>query len=260
MKNYIFIALLCIATLFSIACSKKQIEIGRNNPDKELQKCMKLSEKKQFEEAVECLEIFKSRFPRTEYSRMAEIAIADNYFQNKEYLLAADAYNLFIRLHPTSPKSDYAYYRLGLSYLKETPKAIDRDQQYLDEAVQYLRLTLMSFPNSPYKEAATEALKDARNRVAARIYYIGNFYYRTGEYRAAIPRFLDIVNDYSETDVVPITLYKLVLSTSKINRIDDAKLFFSKLNIEYPTSEWTKKSEKKLNKYIKKAENKKDDF
>lgn len=252
MKNLKLVPSLVLVGIFFVAgCAKEKWEIGKDEPQIEIQKCLKLSEKKDFEEAIECLEIFKSRFPQSAVSAEAELAIGDNYFNKKEYLLAADAYLMFAKMHPTHPKSDYAYYRLGLSYLKETPKPIDRDQQYLEKAIYYLRLAVQSFPSSSYHAAAVESLKDARNRVAKRNYYIGRFYYRTGEYFAAIPRFLDIVNDYPETDVVPISLYKLVVATGKLKNTNDAKLFFSKLEMEHPQNKWTKKAEGKLKSYIR---------
>ena len=244
---------LCLGWVASLTnCGKEGFTIGRGTPDHEIQKCMRLSEKKRFEEAIECLEIFKSRYPQTVHSREAELAIADNYFNNKEYLLAAETYHTFIKLHPGSPRSDYAYYRVGLSYLKESPKAIDRDQQYLDEAIYYLRIAVGSFPDSPYHEAAVHDLKDARNRVARRNYYIGNFYYRSGEYKSAVPRFIDVVNIYPDTDVAPKALYKLVIAAGKLKKLDQAKLFYSKLSVDYPDSEWTKKAEPKLESIIKK--------
>jgi len=252
MKKIKFISLGLILAIAISACSKEELKIGRNNPQAEIQKCMKLSEDKQFEEAVECLEIFKSRFPRTQFSTQAEISIGDNYFKQKEYLLAADSYMMFTRLHPRSPSIDYAYYMLGLSYLKETPKAIDRDQQYLDEAIYYLTIAVKRFPKSKYRNDAVRDLKDARTRVAERTYYIGNFYYRTGEYKSAIPRFIDVINDYPETHIVPKSLYKLVVSAGKMQQVEDAKLFYSKLEIHHPDSKWTKKAEEKLGKYIKK--------
>jgi len=255
MKNRPIILIILLLVLLSThfaACKKDELKIGRDNPQFEIQKCMRLSEKKKFEEAIECLEIFKSRFPQTTLGTQAELSIADAYFNKKEYLLAADAYLIYVRMHPTSPQSDYAYYRLGLSYLKQTPEAIDRDQQYIDKAIHYLRLTATAFPSSPYHEAAVESLKDARSRVARRVFYIGRFYYRTGQYKAAIPRFLTVVNDYSETDLVPPALYKLVVSTGKLQKVNDSKLFFSKLTLDYPDSKWTKKAEGKVRKYVKK--------
>lgn len=245
---WIFFVLGLIIT--ASGCAKNEWSInGKGEPQIEIQKCIKLSEDKNYEEAVECLEIFKSKFPRTKYSLEAELYIADNQFDQKEYLLAADTYNTYVRMHPTGPKLDYAYYRTGLSYLKETPKAYDRDQQYLDDAVKYLRASVAAFPDSPYKDAAVESLKEARLRMAKRIYYIGRFYYRFGEYKAAIPRFVDLINDYPETDLVPITFYKLIVAAAKLNEIDEAKLYYTKMSMDFPNDKWTKKAEKKLAKF-----------
>lgn len=245
------IACLILYTVSS-GCAKNGVKISRGEPGDEVQKCLKLSEQKKFQEAIECFEIFKSRFPKTPYSIEAELAIADNYFNKKEFLLAADSYLAFTKMHPISPKTDYAYYRLGLSYLKESPKAIDKDQQYLDDAVYYLRIAATSFPNSPYREAAQASLKDALGRLAKRNYYIGRFYFRTGEYIASIPRFIDVVQNYPEAEIVPKALYKLVVANGKLRRIRDAKLFYSKLAVEYPDNEWTKKAEGKLSAYVRK--------
>ena len=41
----------------------------------------------------------------------AELYIGDNYFR-REYF-AADSYQSFIKLHPTHPKTDYAYYAMA---------------------------------------------------------------------------------------------------------------------------------------------------
>ena len=254
MKKHLILLLIpaLITNLMITGCGKSKWQIGQGAPQAEIAKCMKLSENKQFEEAIECLEVFKSRFPQTPFSREAELSIADNYFNQKEYLLAADSYMMFVKMHPTSSKIDYAYYRLGLSYLKETPKTIDRDQQYLDKAIHYLRITVATFQGSEYHEAAVESLKDARGRVAKRNYYIGRFYYRTGQYLSAILRFLDVVNDFPESELVPEALYKLVISSGKLQRTSESKLFYSKLEMEYPNSKWTERAEKKLTRYIKK--------
>jgi outer membrane protein assembly factor BamD len=255
MKNkapILLVFALITLSLLATGCGKNEWKIGKGDPQFELQKCLKLSGEKRFEEAVECLEIFRSRFPQSAYANEAEVAIGDNYFNNKEYLLAADSYLMFVKMHPTHPKVAYAYYRLGLSYLKESPKAFDRDQQYLDKAISYLRVAVSSFPDSEYHEAAVTALKEARLKVAKRTYYIGNFYYKSGQYLAAMPRFFDVINDYPETEMVPKTLYKMVVASGKLNNLNDAKLFYSKLSMQYPDSKWTPRAEKKLSKYVKK--------
>lgn len=246
------ILIMLAAFALTTSCAKEPINIGKGAPQDEIQKCMKLSDKKRFEEAVECLEIFKSKFPQGEYSTKAELAIGDNHFNRKEYLLAAQTYETFIKMHPNSADSEYAYYRTGLSYLKESPKSIDRDQQYLEKAINFLRVAAEGFTKGSYHEAAVTSLADARSRVAKREFYIGRFYYKTGQFVASIPRFITVANDYPDTVLAPEALYKLVNASGKLRMVDDSKLYYSKLMTEYPNSEWTKKAESKVKHYVEK--------
>jgi hypothetical protein len=65
MRKWPLLLLLPALVAISGACTKKSFKFSGDETDEQaIQKCMKLSEKKRFQEAVECLEIFKSRFPR----------------------------------------------------------------------------------------------------------------------------------------------------------------------------------------------------
>lgn len=249
-KEIIFFAVFC---LFFSACAKKKLDIGRENPEKEIQKCMKLSEKKLFQEAVECMEVFKSHFPKSQWGIEAEIHIGDNYFRQKEYLLAADSYQSFTKLHPAHQKTDYAYYKSGLSYLKETPKAIDRDQEYLDDAIANFEIVIRGFPDTPYLNLAQTYLTEAKAKLAKRSFYIGRFYYKTGEYLAAIPRFQEVADNYRDTGLADRALYFATLANIKLDRLEEAKATFSKMSLEHPNSKYIPVLEKKLIKAVKKS-------
>ena len=232
--------------MFQVSCAKKEVEVGRENPEVEIQKCMKYSEKKQFEDAVECLEIFKSHFPKSQWGIEAEMMIGDNYFRKGEYILAAESYLSFLKLHPMHPKADYAYYKVGLSYLYQSPKALDRDQEYLDDAIQYFELVLRSYPNTPYLSITKTYLLDARTRMAKRNLYVGRFYYRTGEYIAAVPRFEVVYDNYKDTGLGEKALNYSTLSNIKLNRFEAAKANYSLLLMQYPGSKYIPKLQKRL--------------
>lgn len=242
----IFYFILIVPVLLGLACGKKNLNIGREDPEKEIQKCIRLSEKKRYEEAVECLEIFKSRFSETPLGQEAELRIADNYFQQKEYLLAADTYQAFIRLNPFHQLVPYAAYRTGLSYVREAPKAIDRDQQYLFQAIDHLEFTVRNFPNNPYAEKAQKELDTALEKVAARHLYVGRFYFRTKEYRAAIPRFEEIDRNFSNTPSHVKALYYWGISYIKLDQTEDAERIALQMRAFYPEHKLTKRLVKKL--------------
>jgi outer membrane protein assembly factor BamD len=235
----IFILLIC-------ACSKEEVMIGRDAPEVEIKKCHELLDDKDYEKAIQCLEMFKSRYAQTSLAQEAELKIGDTYYDKKEYLLAAESYIAFVKLYPNHTKSDYAYYRIGASYLKESPKAIDRDQEYLDDAIKYLAFVVRNYPRSTYYDLAAKDLDEALTRLARRNFYIGRFYYRTGEYIACLPRFADVVTDFPGSGLVDRSLYMITMANLKLGRIEDAKFAYSKLATDFPGSKWTKKAEKKM--------------
>ena len=249
MKRFFPITLLCIAILWG--CAKQTVSIGNEPPDVEIKKCQKLMDSRDYEEAIQCLEMFKARYSHSPLAQEAELKIGDAYYDRKEYLLAAESYGAFLRLYPTHPKADYAHYRIGACYLKESPKAIDRDQEYLDDSMKHLAVVVRYYPRSTYYDLAARDLKEARQRIARRYFYIGRFYYRTGEYIACLPRFADVVRDYPDSGLVDHALYMMTLANLKLGRIESAKYTFSKLLMDFPSSKWTRKAEKKMHKYIK---------
>ena len=235
--------LLAFAFALLAGCARETFDIGKEDPETELKKCVSLSQRKHYEKAVECLEVFKSRFPQTQQGQEAELKIADTYYNQGQYLLAADTYLSFIKLFPAHPQMDYALYRAGLSYLKEAPKAIDRDQTYLVKAVEQLQIALRAAPNSPYQEAIIRDLSVAQDRLARRIFYIGRFYYRTGEYISASLRFGELVGLYPKSPLVPKTLFLLTKTNLDLGRKEDARKAVETLLQEHPNNRWTNKAQ-----------------
>lgn len=230
--------------LLLTGCGKETFDFGKEDPEAEIARCTRLSEKKHYEKAVECLEIFKSRFPQTPQGQEAELRIADNYYHQGQYLLAADTYLAFVQLFPTHPQIDYALFRAGLSYFRESPKAIDRDQEYLLKAVEQFETALRVTPKGTYREAILKNLHIAMERLARQVYYIGNFYYRTGEYIAAIPRFQELVGKYPESSLVPKSLFRLTKAHLTLGQKEQARQAVEKLLQMFPKNPWTKKAER----------------
>ena len=193
MKRLIIGSVLC--SLLGTGCAEKEPFNASLPPQDLYAQCETLQNKKKHDNAVNCFETLKSRYPGTAEAALANLKIGDVHFQKKEYLVAAETYRSFIKLYPAHSRLDYAYYRAGLSYLKESPKAIDRNQEYLDDAIRYFEIILKYYPQSKFYPINKEQWEEARRRVASRAYYVGRFYYRGGEYLAAIPRFTEVYQE-----------------------------------------------------------------
>lgn len=226
-----------------VSCASGGPKVTGSGPEDQLQSCLKLSEKKKFEEAIECLGALKTRYPKSSQGQEAELRIGDNYYRKKEYLLAAESYKGFIRLHPLHERVDYAFYRLGSCYLAESPKAIDRDQEYLDDSIKNFKIVINGFPSSTYLDIAQRDLSKARLKIARRSFYIGQFYYRTGEYIAAIPRFMEVAQEYPESGLGPESLYKAIHAAVALKQYDTAREAFSLMSTQYASSPLTTRAQ-----------------
>lgn len=251
MKKQLSHLALIVLLLSLAACggAKKKSKLGftgRENAEQAFAKCVQLSTKKKFQESIDCLEIFKTRFPNTEYALQAELKVGDAYYLKKEYLLAAETYQFFTKLHPDSDKLDYAFFKMGMSYLKATSKKIDRDQEHLPKAIDSFALVLSQFPDSAYYRQAKFYHDQARRMVAKRVFYIGNFYYKWGEFRAAAPRFEEVFQQFNGLGLDQKALYYAAMSYHKLGKNDEASQLAEILKAKFPKGNYTKKAMKDI--------------
>ena len=232
----IFIVPLVLATLLNVSCGgdSKGFSLAKHGPKPDLSRCQALSQKKKYEESIKCFEAYKSRDFGSTGTAGADLAIADAYFHNKDYLVAAEAYNLFTQSYPRHQSVPYAYVQSGLSYLKQSPKGIDRDFGSLDDAIAQFQTAIDYYPNSREAEHAHLYLNTTQLKIARKHFYIGRFYYRYNEYLAAIPRFETIANEYPRVGLEDKTYYMLIKSLRKTQQTELATRYFEIFKKFYP--------------------------
>lgn len=245
------LASLILISLFASHCAGKipSRRSGGGDEQNDINRCFRLSAKKHYDEAIECLEIFKSRYPTSHLATEAELRIGDGYFRKKEYLLAAESYQQFIRLHPSHERVDYAYYRLGLAHLSGTPSAVDREQSSLPDAIEAFDIVWKTFPDSAYAKIAKLKADEARTRVGLQNFYVARFYYRTKEYRAAIPRLAAILDYNSGTPLSQDAAHMKLKSHLALGELDQAKTVAGYLQQEFPNDPATAKAIAQLERY-----------
>lgn len=239
---------ICALILSSVSCAKRPLLSGTTSSEQATQECHAYTEQGKHEKAIQCFEILKTRFGGSQAAFEADLEVADNYFDQKDYLLATENYLAFTKFHPTHEKIGYAYYRLGLCYLNQSPKAIDRDQQYYDEAIHYFGLAIDRIDplNNDLHNRAREKLQEVRTRIAKRHFYIGRFYYKTGEYGAAIPRFQTILADYTDLGFDAKALYLMGDSWLHLRDKEKALEVLSVFEQHFPQSPYRMKLAKRI--------------
>jgi outer membrane protein assembly factor BamD len=241
-KQYILglFVLLVLSTSLS-ACGKKAGFSLSNAQQQNLSQCEIYFQKNKVERAIKCFEAYKSQHYSTKKGIYADLMIAESYFKGKDYLLAGEAYTLFISAYPYHEKVPYAYYKAGLSFFNQAPKTIDRDQSVVDDAIKSLEAVLKYYSQTPYAPLAKVVYQQARLRKAQRSYYVGRYYFKTHEYLAAAPRFQSIITDYANLGLDEKSFYYLIQSLRNTHQKELADKYYSLFAQYYPESQLVKR-------------------
>src|SRR4030042_87326 len=147
--------------------------------------------------SAESFQQIKDRYPFSQYSLLAALKLADIHYHRKEYEEAISAYQEFEKLHPTNEALPYVTYQIGMSYFRQM-LGVDRDQAATKNALNEFTPLLNTYPDSPYVIEAKEKIRQCRERLAEHELYVGRFYLRTEQYKAALNRLRRLVSDYPE--------------------------------------------------------------
>jgi len=168
-----------------------------------------ISEKndKNYTEATRYLEWVRTNFPYSQYSALAELALADMAYDREDFGGAATAYQDFVKSHPSHPKADYASYRVGLAYYQDKPTdfwlmppSYEKDQTPIRSALDDLQRFVISYPKSEFIPRARDLINVCRERLAAHDRYVADFYWKRNAWKGAAGRFLSLADTYGDLD------------------------------------------------------------
>jgi len=149
-----------------------------------------------YKKAREFFTRLKDEHPLHDLAILAEMGIADSYFTDKEYIEAESAYSEFLNMHPNNENIPYVLYQMGMCHynMKGT---IDRDQTETIKARKEFERLIARFPESKFSIAAEKLLRECKQELAEHEFYIGRFYFRQKQYKAALFRFETITRNYA---------------------------------------------------------------
>jgi outer membrane protein assembly factor BamD len=139
----------------------------------------------------------KDNFPFSPYAVEAELALADAYFLDEEWALAAEAYKDFESMHPRHEAIPYVLFSIGVANLNGYP-SIDRSPQQVEEAYSYFSRLTESYPDTEYAAGAREQMTRCRRLMAEHDLYVADFYFRMDRYTSALLRYKDIIAKYQD--------------------------------------------------------------
>lgn len=178
-----------------------------------------------YDRAAKIFERIEGRAAGTLLSQQASLDLAYAQYRSGERAQALATLDRFIRLHPSSPALDYAYYlrgvvnfndNLGVMSAISRQDLSERDQQASREAYQAFRQVVEQFPQSRYANDAKARMDYIVNALAEYELHVARYYFRRGAYVAAVNRAQTVIQEYPRTPSNEEALYVMVASYEQL--------------------------------------------
>ena len=248
MKKWIGLA--CLAGLLS-ACSTATdpADAYKGETPQHIYKAGKSAlQDKGYNEAVKRFEALDVQYPFNQETESAQLYLIYAYYMKEEYTLAVTAADRYIRLHPTSPHVDYAYYMRGISdYYQnmgvlEKMFAIDlatRDLTQIQKSYSDFATLVSRYPTSRYAPSAHQYMIYLRNVLAAHELHVAEYYYDHKAYVAAVARASELVAHYQGAPTVPDALVLMAKSYHQLGMKKLEQDTVKVLKYNYPQISYT---------------------
>ncbi|HET7671044.1 MAG TPA: outer membrane protein assembly factor BamD [Burkholderiales bacterium] len=174
---------------------------------------------KDWGKAIKYLEKLEARFPYGRYAQQAQLELGYAHWKDGERASAVAAADRFIKLYPTHPNVDYAWYLKGLINFHElagafawltTPDMSDRDPKASREAFLAFKEVVTRFPDSPYAEDSAARMRYLLNALAANEVHVAKYYMKRGAYLAAANRAQYAIQHYPQAPAIEEAMAVLV--------------------------------------------------
>lgn len=166
--------------------------------------------------------------------------LGESYYKQGHFREAADAFDRLGTNRPTSDLADDALLGVCRCDWKLSPE-LALDQDYTHKAVEACGRLLQYYPNSPLADSARALQEKANDKLAAKSYRVGKWYFDHGIYESANVYFEVVLKSYPKAPIVPDVLASLYHSYRKIGFDAEAKDVRKRLLTEYADSQAARK-------------------
>jgi outer membrane protein assembly factor BamD len=200
---------------------------------------------KRYVRAIDAFTRLKAEHPFSPLLTDAELKIADAYYLNNQYPEAINAFKEFQSLHPSNENIPFVVFRLGQAHFDQFT-ATDREQKNTEIAKGYFETVITTYPQSPYAAQAKEKLAKCIEYLAEHDFDVASFYFKQEKYPAARDRFEEIVRKYRGTPAAAKSLFFLGESYRREKNNIKAGLAYEALLEHYPQSKFAPEARTQL--------------
>jgi len=200
-----------------------------------------------YQPAIDHYQKLIDQYPFSPYAEEAELNIGLAYYRMHNYAEAVGAINDFLRMHPTSKRTDVASYYLAMAHYDQIGRP-DQDQTHTELALKQFESIEQRFPESDFAQLAHQQIVICREMLARHEFLIGNFYYNRANYKAAESRMAELEALYADTPIAPEGLYDLGRTLEKQGKNYSAAQAFTALKAHFPQTPYAKDADHELKK------------
>lgn len=175
-------------------------------PDQILTKGDSHYQKRKWYQAQELYRGFLQRHPGHDRSDYAQFMLAESYFADEEYGLAAVEYRILVTNYGYSEYVDDAYLKEAVSLFEQAPDYA-KDQTKTYEALDKLNQFVRVFGSSPLLPKAVDYVERIQSKLARKELDNAMFYIKTKRRASAIIYLDKIIEDYPNNEYWARALY-----------------------------------------------------
>ena len=182
-----------------------------------------------YQKAIKYYEKLESRYPYGRFAQQAQLELAYAHHKDNDAVSAAAAADRFIKLHPTHPNVDYAYYLKGIIWFNEDQSIFarigdqdpsERDPKAARDSFESFKELVKRFPESKYAKDSVERMQWLVNALASHEVHVARYYVARRAYVAAANRAQYALQTYPTATSLEEALFILVKSYDELGMTD----------------------------------------
>lgn len=204
-------------------------------------------------EAEPLLREVRRQFPYSRFAALAELRAADCDFSEGNYAEAIEAYNQFVRYHPSHLEVAYARYMAARAHFEQipsewllSPPTYERDQYYVQESLRLFRRFILDFPEDSLVPPARRMAYEAIELLSAHELYVAQFYYDREHPEAAVGRLRTLLKSYPGCSREPEALFLLGESYVQLRDARLARRAFEEVIARFPSDDYASRARDSL--------------
>ncbi len=178
-----------------------------------------------YDRAIKLFERVEGRAAGTLLAQQASLDLAYAQHRSGDRAAALATLDRFVKLNPSSPALDYAFYlrgianfndKLGILSVLSRQDLSERDQQASRDAYQSFRQVAEQFPQSRYAADAKLRMDYIVNALAEYELHVSRYYFRRGAYVAAANRAQQVLLEFPQAPATEEALFLMVTSYKEL--------------------------------------------